>query len=1171
MSVGSSLLYKICLKTKLHHRRHSWLLFILGLISILSVELVRYFGEERILSRVETAQSILLKLDVQLKEGVEQLVMLQNEDDVHEFFVEADKEQNGISYYLLEDEKLVRWSDNEPVLEDSIAVRISKSETILLPNGEFIARSVVAGNRKVVGLLLLKHEYAYENRYLKNEFNPALHLSPWLISTEVSEFSLSGPDNKILFQLKESPVEDCKPFASSSFLYLLGIIFLLGALLTGWHKLLKENPKQAVMLIITVLVIRLLMIIFKFPGELYTTDLFSPQNYASSFFFNSLGDLLLNSLLIACFATLFYMNRGLMDLKKTEKKIFLIGEIAGIVLAGYFLHNLFTGLIMNSRISFDMSRLSSLSGYTILAFACMALLMTSLILCSVAVFRKFSEKHVRFGGIILFLVLSSFYTALVVNTQNQKKEQETRKLFAQKVEARQDHVAEYLFKDIETRIVSDSVLLNWYSAKVISNERIQLYLSLNYFVGYLGKFDLNVFSFDSGGHSLEPEKIQDSLAYFIRLSEQRGKTTYSDNLFYIKDESGRLTYLAILPINTKDHAGPHTLVLWLTAKFFKSDEGFPELFIGTTSTEKNEPNEYSVATYKQGELVYEYGNYAYSFSSRELESQAAGMEYICLGKYSHLLYRTAEGNLIVVSRHEDGPLTLLTLFSWIFAFFSIFFALNYFLFRRLFGFRLKVLNLTRRIQVSVILLVVSSFVLIGTGTLVYIFKKYETDQQRSISGQVNGLWFLLGSNINFQTPLSMVPLEVRKAELNRMVRDLNLDFNLYDEQGHLYYSSQPKIFEQRIVSTRMNPEALYEIRKKGRTQYILPESAGKLKYIAAYSPFTDRGGAVTGFLNLPYFEKQNELNREISGFLSALINIYILLFAMAVLVTLFISSRITKPLLLIQEKLSGLRLGKRNEPIQYNRKDEIGQLVQEYNRMLDELTISTDKLAMSERESAWREMAKQVAHEIKNPLTPMKLSVQHLQRAWAENSTNKEELLDKMAKTIIQQIDTLSNIATEFSNFAKMPEAKIQRFDIKSVLESAVSLFSDTPRVSFTFQVPGEQLYVKADPDQLMRAFSNLLKNAVQSIPDSVQGEVKVEIERKQDDYCTIKITDNGTGIPDNQRDKIFSPNFTTKSSGMGLGLSMVKNIVQIAGGTIWFTDVYGGGTSFLIRLPLVP
>jgi signal transduction histidine kinase len=1138
------------------------ILFIVGSLCILFAESYEHLGVSPTRARIEKAQAMLSTLDKEMKEGLERALLLADDSSLHDFNSESHRKQNGISYYVFDDGKLSAWSSNEPVLPDSLKLSAGLSGMLVLPNGEFMARAASRDKRTVIGLLLIRHAYAYENRYLKNEFNPALKLSPWLEVADTSGMPFIGPDGSAIYYLKESQLEDRLPFTITPAIYLAGIVILLLSLLS----LLIRSTGFFIWSALAIL-IRLLMIFTGLPSELYETDLFSPRNYASSFFFNSLGDLLLNSLLTVVLATGFMVRgsgaRAPAQRNFTAFTVLMLLFIAAAIL----IHTLFCGLVMNSRISFDVTRLSELNAYTLLAFACMALLLMSLVFILISGLRKIFVLRFSFGGIIMIILLASSYTGIVIGRQNQKKEHEARKMFAQKVSAPRDHVAEYLFADLEEKLVTDSTILSLFQRGNFNADQAAQHLSSLYFTGYLGKFDISAMGFDSYGKSLEPAKYPDSLEAYTGSILYQESAELSPGLYYQNDGSGKLSYIAIIPVRVRD--GSFSLLIWMTAKFFRSDEGFPELFIGGAAGERQNPLEYSVARYQNGELIYEYGDFAYSFSSREMEKLSQGAEFVVQDNYEHLIHKTGDGNLIVVSRVQQGDKVLLTLFSWIFAFFGLFFAIKYILFRLISGIKWKALNLTRRIQVSVLLLVVSSFILIGSGTLYYIYNKYRSDQRRSISGQVNGLWFLIGKSLELQVPLSGIPEGELDQILDQLVSDLNLDFNLYDEQGQLYYSSQPKIFEQNIVSRRMNASALHAIEKRGKTQYIRPESIGSLQYIAAYSPFTDKEGRMTGILNLPYFEKQNELNREISGFLSALINVYVLLFAIAVLVTLFISSRITKPLLLIQEKLSRVRLGKRNEPINYTRKDEIGQLVQEYNRMLDELTISAEKLAQSERESAWKEMARQVAHEIKNPLTPMKLSVQHLQRAWAEGRADKEELLEKTARTIISQIDTLSNIATEFSNFARMPDAKIQKVNICEVLEQAVSLFRDTPGVEIESNAAGKSLFVMADPDQLMRAFSNLLKNAVQAIPETRRGLIQVEIQRSQDDYCTIRFSDNGNGIPENQRDKIFSPNFTTKSSGMGLGLSMVKNIVETTRGTVWFTSGYDQGASFFIRLPL--
>jgi nitrogen fixation/metabolism regulation signal transduction histidine kinase len=281
----------------------------------------------------------------------------------------------------------------------------------------------------------------------------------------------------------------------------------------------------------------------------------------------------------------------------------------------------------------------------------------------------------------------------------------------------------------------------------------------------------------------------------------------------------------------------------------------------------------------------------------------------------------------------------------------------------------------------------------------------------------------------------------------------------------------------------------------------------------------------------------------------------------------FISEKITSPLRYLQEKFSKIKLGESYERIAYTSKDEIGDLVQEYNRMVDELGHSVELLAKSERESAWREMAKQVAHEIKNPLTPMKLSIQQLQRAWNDKSENLNEYFAEVTKLIIEQIDNLSHIATEFSNFAKMPRTKPERIELGNLLNGIIKLFSESG-VKIMLHMENEQNYfVFADKEQLSRVFINLATNAIQAIPDNRQGIIEIILKQLENNIMII-VHDNGQGIPDNLLSKMFQPNFTTKSAGMGLGLAISKSIIENSGGKINVSTTVGEGTTFTIILP---
>jgi two-component system, NtrC family, nitrogen regulation sensor histidine kinase NtrY len=349
---------------------------------------------------------------------------------------------------------------------------------------------------------------------------------------------------------------------------------------------------------------------------------------------------------------------------------------------------------------------------------------------------------------------------------------------------------------------------------------------------------------------------------------------------------------------------------------------------------------------------------------------------------------------------------------------------------------------------------------------------------------------------------------------------------------------------------------------------VIRENIGNLNYYSAYQPFYNKDGKLLAYVNLPYFARQKDLEKEISVYVVALINIYVILFALGTIAALFISNLVTRPLRIIQQRLGKITLGKINEPIRWSEKDEIGSLVNEYNSMIAQLEESAMKLAKTERESAWREMAKQVAHEIKNPLTPMKLSIQHLQRTIESNPEDLQERIKKLSAMLVEQIDTLSHIANEFSSFAKMPIAQIEKLDLSSIVKSVSGLFNQSENITVMAEELGEDIYVYADRSQMSRVLTNLIKNAIQAIPGERKGLVRLNV-RRESGQAIIEVQDNGTGIASDVMDKIFVPNFSTKTEGMGLGLAMVKNIIESFDGNIRFETKQGEGTVFYITMPL--
>jgi nitrogen fixation/metabolism regulation signal transduction histidine kinase len=395
-----------------------------------------------------------------------------------------------------------------------------------------------------------------------------------------------------------------------------------------------------------------------------------------------------------------------------------------------------------------------------------------------------------------------------------------------------------------------------------------------------------------------------------------------------------------------------------------------------------------------------------------------------------------------------------------------------------------------------------------------------------------------------------------------------VDVNIYNLEGNLQVSSEANVYAKGVLSKKMDPSAFYHLGKLRQVQHAQEEKIGNFFYLSIYSPVRDNNGKLYAYINIPYFTSKPELRQEISNFLVTIINLNAFILLIAGLIALFIANRITGSFSLISDKMREVNLGKMNEQIVWNRNDEIGELVKEYNKMVAKLGDSAALLAKSEREGAWREMARQVAHEIKNPLTPMKLSIQYLQKAINNNQPNVKELSSNVANTLVEQIDHLSKIAADFSQFANIGTTHVELFDLHDVIGSLKDLYHPNQQVELIWYPVPEKVMVNADKTQMNRLFTNLFANAI----DACQGNgiCKIEVnEIRQDGIIIISIKDNGEGIAPEMQEKIFMPNFTTKSSGTGLGLAMCKGIVEQAKGKIWFETEQGKGTVFFIELIL--
>ncbi len=477
------------------------------------------------------------------------------------------------------------------------------------------------------------------------------------------------------------------------------------------------------------------------------------------------------------------------------------------------------------------------------------------------------------------------------------------------------------------------------------------------------------------------------------------------------------------------------------------------------------------------------------------------------------------------------------------------------------------LSLRARIFVAMILLVLLASILIAAVTI-YQYNEEAKDYHRE---RLERKEKAIRSSINFAIRETTYPVTTEniplifKTEIFDIDAIHNLQINLYDLEGQLLKSSKRTI-QRDTTEICLSAEVLNKLSNTLEHRYVVKNQKNGQTFQSSYSFITDKKFKNLAILNLPYLENDDFLNRELKEFLLRLGYAYLVMIIVAIGFAYFISKYITRSLKTISDKMNEIRLEKRNKKIEIeSSSDEIETLVNSYNSMIEELEDSAVKLATSEREQAWREMAKQVAHEIKNPLTPMRLSVQSFQRKFNPQDENIYQKVEEYSNTLIEQIDTMSSIASAFSNFAKMPAQKSEILNVAHIVKLALDIFNEH---YITFYPDDDDVIAKFDRTQLIRVVTNLVKNGIQAIPeDSENPKIEVRVF-SESDTVNITVEDNGSGISEDNKIKIFEPKFTTKTSGMGLGLAMVKNIVETYNGSITFTSQLGKGTIFTVTFP---
>lgn len=1139
-------------------------------------------------------------------------------------------ESLNATIFINHHDSLIFWSDNRTPLPDS-ADTLRSGSIVFDGNGYYLFRNIQEGSYRFSALVLLQSSYFYQNSYLISRISPNLCSDcrfSIAMDSEAADslIAVTGVNDTIpvTFNSEEKLLSSFQD-VEVVMLFFLSLVLLAMAFYSFAERFFIFKTHYSLKLIYLFVVPLILYLFGKEFLSLHVFDQLSVNNpafFAYSSRFTKLSPLLLAAFLFITWIS--YFSRELLLLAGRKRKnvfprvAFLFFTFACTATLAYFVISGINSFLFNTSINFTFNNILSLDIRSVLLlftlfllFCCIILLhylmislvsrlrlyfrtwlLISLVFLTIGVVVSFLaglnvwlflsisayllimqfafSRHMysnRTVYLLLNLVLAAGITTVSLNFAIQQKQYDQLKLLSLNLATEQDPLTEEFLGDLLPDISSDTFLLNDPYNK-IKDFDITQYLKRRYFNGYLGQYILQTTWCHSGEEILiQPADTNVScIDFFDDISFKTGIPSLADNVVFINDGAGRGYYLCKIKLEAPGDTS-YVFAELIPASYEKG-LGYPDLLVDVNSGIKTIPSNIAYARYLDDGLVSRYGKFNYPTRISALFNSMPDETVIHDNGFIHFKLTISDHLVLIITESDRDIPSSLAPFSYILLFFGLLAVCFMLIAGRVFGFRIRLaVSFSSRLQWMIIMIILVIFFVAGMISVLNLRSLNKSKNEEIVSEKAHSLVVELEHKLSQYGPLSSGDDQYVTELLLKFSQVFFTDLNVYSLNGKLLATTRPQIFDKQLISDRMSAGAFAMLSQRNYSFLLITEHIGEMAFMSVYIPVRNDRNENIAYLNLPYFARENELSREISSFISTFINIYMLIILLTVLITVVVSNYVTQPLRLIKDKLKNIKLGTTNEKIKWKRRDEIGDLVFEYNRMIEELAFKADLLARSEREMAWREMAKQVAHEIKNPLTPMKLSTQYLEKAWNDKAKDFDDRLKRYSQTMVEQIDSLSDIATAFSHFGKMPESTVVKICLNDVLSSVITLYR-SEEYDITLQLPDTALYVYADESQLLRVFNNLLKNAQQAFLPGRRGMIHVTLRVEEGKALTV-VQDNGTGMTEEQKKKIFQPNFTTKSSGTGLGLAMVKNIVTGFEGRIWFESIENSGTTFSVELPL--
>lgn len=777
-------------------------------------------------------------------------------------------------------------------------------------------------------------------------------------------------------------------------------------------------------------------------------------------------------------------------------------------------------------------------------------------------FRKREQPKFFEIGIGVVLLLAVVFT-FVYAQHRSNRENATMMEAAHRLIQKRDADFENAFLRFRDKLHNDSIL----HEMVFSESNVLADVVLGYAKALL--FDEQMKSYTSSltlcsegeEMTIQPEGfVVNCDGYFADILKNTPNEKVGEGLFFIDYYSLDPNYLGVLNISSSDSTLHRTLYFEFYRPVIPEGFGFPKLLQDRNSLGAKD---YSVACYRDTLLVYKNGRFMFPSFLGDLDLQPNTFKTGKLDKLFAMPY--GEHNTLVLSVPRRGWSEITAPFCLVFLALLLPFVLLWLVFKSKPLHRSS--SLRRKIQGVVLWTLLISFLAVGPVSVVYMRSLYNEKTATSQFETIRTLSLEMQKDLDFEHLLQLNSRETWSEILHQYASTFFTDINLYATDGKLVATTCEEIFDHFLQAPLMNAEAFGHMNGNKALYYIHEELLGQGAYESAYVPITDLEGNTLAYLNTPFFSSNSDLHYEILNFVLTYLNIILLLLGLALLFVLAVTRRLTQPLGLIQSKMRYVEIDKPNETIEWQSNDEIGSLIRQYNELVVKLEQSAAELQRTTTESAWRGVARQVAHEIKNSLTPMRLSLQMLQRAADKGADNIDDRIKRTSDTLIEQIDALSDIASSFSSYAKLPENDPKPLDLAELVGNVVNLYDNAENIVFSYAFdPSQNHTFLGDKTNLNSAVSNIVKNAVQAIGNKPDGQITVNLTASESKFL-ISIRDNGRGIKEEDKKHVFLPNFTTKTNGSGVGLSLTYNIIQSAGGRITFESEQDKGTEFVIEL----